>query len=679
MIAASVAPVNWTVNGGNVIVEGSASAGDFVVNGGTVTLVDGTVLTGNSPALIVNGGTVILQGVTAQTATNSPTIIVNGGSLVVRNSTIQGTAAYAQPGILITGGSVDLGTASSPGGNTINANGAGELVHCATSSSVPDFGNTLAVKGTALPAPYLSFTALASSSASSVYGQSVTLAAAVRPASPTDGTPSGTVDFMDTTFGVNLGTASVTNGVAALSTSALSVGSHTITAVYEGDNNFAFSISTATQTVQRDSSTTTVTTSANSPNLGQTVTFTATVTANSTGSGTPTGNVDFYDTTTSTDLTPGGVALSSGTATFSTTTLSVGSHTIKATYSGDGNFLTSNASTSPVTIGSFIVVLDRTAGGALSLSGNASINIAGPVYVDSSSTSALSASGNAQIKASAINVTGKVQRSGNASLSPAPVTGASVAADPLAGVAVPVASTLGLASKGSLSLSGNASQTIGPGVYSQISLSGNASLTLNPGVYIITGGGFAASGNATVSVSGPSNAITGTGVMIYNAASGYNVATGVDGGSFGAITLSGNGTIKLAPPSTGAYAGILIFQARDNAKALTFSGNALQGVTGVIYAPAAQLAESGNAQIGSTSNPISIVVDTLSASGNAIADGLTLAAPSGSVAYTPAQIRAAYGISAWRSTAPARPSPSSMRTMIPISSCPSTRSTPSLA
>jgi len=132
--------------------------------------------------------------------------------------------------------------------------------------------------------------------------------------------------------------------------------------------------------------------------------------------------------------------------------------------------------------------------------------------------------------------------------------------------------------------------------------------------------------------------------MIYNAGSGYNVATGADGGSFGAITLSGNGAVKLAPPSTGAYAGILIFQARDNTKALTFSGNALQGVTGVIYAPAAQLAESGSAQIGSTSNPISIVVDTLSASGNAIAGGLTLTAPSGSVAYSPAQIRDAYGV-----------------------------------
>src|SRR6516225_1360543 len=70
------------------------------------------------------------------------------------------------------------------------------------------------------------------------------------------------------------------------------------------------------------------------------------------------------------------------------------------------------------------------------------------------------------------------------------------------------------------------------------------------------------------------------------------------------------------------------------------------GMAGTIYAPAAQLAESGSAQIGSASNPVSIVVDTLSVIGNAVANAVTLSAPSGTAAYTPAQIRAAYGVNA---------------------------------
>ena len=59
---------------------------------------------------------------------------------------------------------------------------------------------------------------------------------------------------------------------------------------------------------------------------------------------------------------------------------------------------TLTVSLSPTTSGS-IYVLDPTAGGALTLSGNASINIAGNVVVDSNSTSAILASGNAKVTA----------------------------------------------------------------------------------------------------------------------------------------------------------------------------------------------------------------------------------------------------------------------------------------
>ena len=488
--------------------------------------------------------------------------------------------------------------------------------------------------------------AVATSGSPSVYGQFVMFTAtvsAVSPGSTAVAYPTGTVIFYDGGTSIGTGTLSVVSGQdeATISTSALSAATHSITAAYtSGDGSFnASATSTAiNQVVNKDSSTASVSASPSSANLGQTVTFTATVTANSPGSGTPTGTVDFYDTTTSTDLTPGGVSLSSGTAAFSTTSLAAGPHTIKATYSGDPNFLTSYGTADTVTVGQSIVVLDPSAGGALSLSGNASINLPGGVCVNSSSSSALSASGNAAIKASVIDVHGGVQKSGNASFSPAPVTGAASLPDPLAGLPVPVASNLGITSKGSLSLSGSSSQTIVPGVYSQISASGNAKLTLDPGIYVITGGGFTVSGNASVAVSGPTSSLTGTGVMIYNAGTGYNLASGADGGTFGAVTLSGNGTYSLSPPTTGTYAGVVIFQSRENSKALTISGNA-SGMTGTIYAPAASLAESGNASLNAA-----LIVDTLSISGNGVSNTVTLSSPSGTVAYTPAQIRTAYGV-----------------------------------
>ena len=106
------------------------------------------------------------------------------------------------------------------------------------------------------------------------------------------------------------------------------------------------------------------------------------------------------------------------------------------------------------------------------------------------------------------------------------------------------------------------------GIYSGITLSGNATLTLNAGIYIIEGGGLSVSGNASV---------TGSGVMIFNAGSAYNATTGNYGGTYGSITLSGNGTYSLSAPTTGTYAGILIFQDRTNAAALTLSGNSTLG------------------------------------------------------------------------------------------------------
>ena len=285
--------------------------------------------------------------------------------------------------------------------------------------------------------------------------------------------------------------------------------------------------------INKDASTTTATTSTTAGSMGQTVTITAAVTANAPGSGTPSGSVDFFDTTTAVDL--GDVTLSSGVASFSTTMLSPGSHVITVTYSGDTDFLTSSTTTNTITMSQSIIVLDS-AGGALNLSGNASIKVTGGVYVDSSSSTAILASGNAAVTASAIDVHGTVSKSGNASFSPAPVTKAAVVSDPFAGLPVPSESNL--QNFGAYSLSGNSKATISQGIYTSISVSGNGSLTMNAGIYIITGGGFAASGNASV---------TGNGVTIYNAGSKFPTT----GGTYGAINLSGNGTFKLTPATTG--------------------------------------------------------------------------------------------------------------------------------
>src|SRR5581483_7773083 len=131
------------------------------------------------------------------------------------------------------------------------------------------------------------------------------------------------------------------------STTALTTGSHAITVAYSGDGNFAGSTSaTLTQTVNPASSTTTVASSVNPSSSGQVVTFTATVNAVAPGAGTPTGTVTFRDG--STNL--GTSTLSGNTATFTTSALAVGSHTITAVYAGDTNFTGSTSASLTQTV-----------------------------------------------------------------------------------------------------------------------------------------------------------------------------------------------------------------------------------------------------------------------------------------------------------------------------------------
>ena len=82
-------------------------------------------------------------------------------------------------------------------------------------------------------------------------------------------------------------------------------------------------------------STTGVASSLNPSTFGTSVTFTATVAPVAPATGTPDGTVTF---TIDGTAVPGSVALVSGHATYATSTLAVGNHTVRADYSGSANF-----------------------------------------------------------------------------------------------------------------------------------------------------------------------------------------------------------------------------------------------------------------------------------------------------------------------------------------------------
>src|SRR5206468_3230030 len=123
-------------------------------------------------------------------------------------------------------------------------------------------------------------------------------------------------------------------------TASLAVGSHTVTASYGGDNNFSASTATLTQTVGKGNTTTAVASSVNPSVWGQSVIFTATVTGARPGA--PPGVGAFPHG--GTNIGQGTLTTSGGTTTasFSTSSLTVGSHTITASYGGDTTFTTSS-------------------------------------------------------------------------------------------------------------------------------------------------------------------------------------------------------------------------------------------------------------------------------------------------------------------------------------------------
>jgi hypothetical protein len=187
---------------------------------------------------------------------------------------------------------------------------------------------------------------LTASPSTSVFGQSVTLAATIAALGPGSGTPAGTVTFYDGTTA--LGTGTLAGGRATLKVSSLTVGSHSLKAVYNNtDGKYTTSTSPAvTESVNPAQTTTALTTSSASVAAGQPVTFTAAVHPTSPGAGTPTGTVTFMDGTTVLAT----VNLTGGMAKLTMSTLATGKHTIMAVYSSDADFLTSTSAALTQTI-----------------------------------------------------------------------------------------------------------------------------------------------------------------------------------------------------------------------------------------------------------------------------------------------------------------------------------------
>jgi hypothetical protein len=158
-----------------------------------------------------------------------------------------------------------------------------------------------------------------------------------------NGALNGAVIFRD---GYSVATVPLAGNQAAYSTTYTAQGTYSVTAAYSGDLNVAAGSTSdiLSEVILKPRPSKTQVTTSGSPSLvGQPVTFTATVT--STYGAIPDGElVTFYDYTTA----MGTGATASGVATFTTSSLTAKTHTIKATYAGDINFKPSTGSVTQV-------------------------------------------------------------------------------------------------------------------------------------------------------------------------------------------------------------------------------------------------------------------------------------------------------------------------------------------
>ena len=288
---------------------------------------------------------------TTTTLTVSPTGIFN--SAIVLAASADGTGFGAAPGGSITffSGTTQLGnpvTVSGVGGtqtNTPNALASTTTTQLALGNNsitakYSGDGNYAASTSAAstIDVQIAPTVALSSSNLTINHGSSVTFTATVAvPAN--EPAPTGSVYFGD--FFGTIGTVTLTNGVAAITTSSLPGGVFQVFANYSGDVNYEAATNSVIETVNLLATTTAVTTSNSAIQQGASVTLTANVAPVQAGGPALTGTVQFFSALSqqgSDNPVGNAVSLSNGQAQITTTSLPPNIQLVGASYSGDSNY-----------------------------------------------------------------------------------------------------------------------------------------------------------------------------------------------------------------------------------------------------------------------------------------------------------------------------------------------------
>ena len=265
-----------------------------------------------------------------------------------------------------------------------------------------------------------------------------------------------------------------------------------------------------------------------------------------------------------------------------------------------------------------LYALDPTASSAFSIAGS-TIYTACSVIVESTSSSAFEMEGSETLYLqdhAEVGVVGGWQLNNqklwdtisNEQVQPIQVTSPG---DPLASIAAPTSGTIVSTSHANYDMNNKPpNDTLSPGVYCGGLTIGNTNgawFTMSAGTYIMAGGGLTINSQAMV---------TGTGVTVYNTSSTGSGCSGSS--SYTPVTISGQATLTLSAPTSGALNGMLFFGSRTGCGTLgscqdQINGDSTTVLNGALYFKTDQLTFSGS----NTSGYMMLVADKIYINGNA--------------------------------------------------------------
>jgi hypothetical protein len=334
-----------TPTGTVTFIDSGSMIGTGTLSGGVASFATSSLTPGNHNITAIYAGqgnflsstsSPLTQTINRIASTTSLTSSINPSSVgqaITLTATVSGSGGPTTGTVTFMDGATTLGTSSTTGSTaslTISSLAAGNHSLTAVYSGNLGFVGSTSAPLTQTVNQTASMTTITSSLNPSALGQSVTFHVTV---TGSGGTPTGAVTFRDGGTAIGAGALNG-SGMTSFTTSSLAAGSHTITATYGGNTNFAGSTGQVTQNVNTGTTTTALTSSVNPSAPGQAVTFTATVSG---GGGMPTGTVTFKDG----GATIGTGTLSNGAASFTIASLATGNHTITAAYGGNGSFAAS--------------------------------------------------------------------------------------------------------------------------------------------------------------------------------------------------------------------------------------------------------------------------------------------------------------------------------------------------